>query len=174
VIESFVKLDLAGKISEILYLPDAYEFTQGFMNQALFCPRRTDGKSLIEQVIIDDDIGSHSVSPHCVYDAYHTHQGCFVNMNVVDGFVDRVPGLPFACHKGGEGGSGSRSIPENILLDLSKKFEQNLFSGPRHILEWNERVRPILDDYVKEMKAKNLPGEEALKFAQDYLKANQK
>ena len=135
VIESFVKLDLAGKIREILYLPDAYEFTQGFMNQALFCPRRTDGKSRIEQVIIDDDIGSHSVSPHCVYDAYHTHQGCLVNMNVVDGFVDRVPGLPFACHKGGEGGSGSRSIPENILLDLSKKFEQNLFSGPRHVLE---------------------------------------
>jgi hypothetical protein len=39
---------------------------------------------------------------------------------------------------------------------------------------WNERIRPILDDYVKEMKGKNLPGEEALKFAQDYLNANQK
>jgi hypothetical protein len=36
-------------------------------------------------------------------------------------------------------------------------------------VRWNERVRPILDDYVKDMKAKNLPGEEALKFAQDYL-----
>ena len=41
-------------------------------------------------------------------------------------------------------------------------------------VRWNERVKPILDEYVKEMKAKNLHGEEALKFAQDYLKANQK
>jgi len=37
-------------------------------------------------------------------------------------------------------------------------------------VRWNERVKPILDDYVKDMKAKNLPGEEALKFAQDYLR----
>jgi hypothetical protein len=73
VIEPFVKLDLAGKIREILYLPDAYEFTKGFMNQALLGPRRTDGKRLIEQVIINDDIGSHGVSPHCVYDTHDTH-----------------------------------------------------------------------------------------------------
>jgi TRAP-type C4-dicarboxylate transport system substrate-binding protein len=33
-------------------------------------------------------------------------------------------------------------------------------------------MKPILDDYVKAMKAKNLPGAEALKFCQDYIKAN--
>jgi len=55
-------------------------------------------------------------------------------------------------------GKGMKFIP------LSKQEE----------VRWNERVKPILDDYVKDMKAKNLPGEEALKFAQDYLKANQK
>lgn len=40
--------------------------------------------------------------------------------------------------------------------------------------QWSAKLRPILDDYVKAMKAKNLPGDEALKFCQDYLKANQK
>ena len=34
-------------------------------------------------------------------------------------------------------------------------------------------VAPILADYVAEMKAKGLPGEEALKFCQDFLKQSQ-
>jgi TRAP-type C4-dicarboxylate transport system substrate-binding protein len=36
-----------------------------------------------------------------------------------------------------------------------------------------QRMKPILDDYVKMTKAKGLPGDEALKFVQDYLKAHQ-
>lgn len=39
---------------------------------------------------------------------------------------------------------------------------------------WAAKVRPILDEYVKNMKGKGLPGQEALKFCQDYLKAHQK
>jgi TRAP-type C4-dicarboxylate transport system substrate-binding protein len=39
---------------------------------------------------------------------------------------------------------------------------------------WAERLRPILDDYVKDMKSKGLPGEEALKFCLDFLRAQQK
>jgi hypothetical protein len=33
-----------------------------------------------------------------------------------------------------------------------------------------KKVRPTLDEYVKTTKAKNLPGDEALKFSLDYLK----
>ncbi|MGB4223889.1 MAG: TRAP transporter substrate-binding protein [Syntrophorhabdus sp.] len=36
-----------------------------------------------------------------------------------------------------------------------------------------QRMKPILDDYVKMTKAKGLPGDEALKFVQDYLKTHQ-
>jgi len=36
-----------------------------------------------------------------------------------------------------------------------------------------QRMKPILDDYVKMTKAKGLPGDEALKFVQDYLKSHQ-
>jgi TRAP-type C4-dicarboxylate transport system substrate-binding protein len=39
---------------------------------------------------------------------------------------------------------------------------------------WAERLRPILDDYVKDMKSKGLPGDEALKFCLDFLKTHQK
>ncbi|NLW36527.1 MAG: TRAP transporter substrate-binding protein [Syntrophorhabdus aromaticivorans] len=39
---------------------------------------------------------------------------------------------------------------------------------------WAAKVRPLLDEYVANMKAKNLPGDQALKFCLDYLKANQK
>lgn len=39
---------------------------------------------------------------------------------------------------------------------------------------WAARVKPIIGEYVKTMKAKNLPGEEALNFCLNYLKKNQK
>lgn len=39
---------------------------------------------------------------------------------------------------------------------------------------WVDKMKPILDDYVKTCKAKGLPGDEALKFCQDYLRANDK
>lgn len=38
---------------------------------------------------------------------------------------------------------------------------------------WAKAVRPLLDGYVGEMKAKGLPGEEALNFCLDYIKKNQ-
>jgi TRAP-type C4-dicarboxylate transport system substrate-binding protein len=40
------------------------------------------------------------------------------------------------------------------------------------VAETAKKMQPILDDYVKMAKAKGLPGDEALKFAQDFLKKN--
>ena len=42
----------------------------------------------------------------------------------------------------------------NKMLPLSKEEDA----------KWAAKVRPLLDGYVKDMKAKGLPGEEALKF----------
>jgi len=39
---------------------------------------------------------------------------------------------------------------------------------------WAKAVEPVLDDYVKMTKEKGLPGDQVLKFVQDYLKKNQK
>jgi len=41
---------------------------------------------------------------------------------------------------------------------------------PEEEAKMKERMKPILDAYVKSMKEKGLPGEEALKWCQDYLK----
>ena len=35
-----------------------------------------------------------------------------------------------------------------------------------------QKMKPILDDYVKMAKSKGLPGAEALKFCEDFLKKN--
>ena len=40
--------------------------------------------------------------------------------------------------------------------------------------KWAAKVKPLLDQYVQDSKAKGVPGAEALKFCQDYIKANQK
>lgn len=39
---------------------------------------------------------------------------------------------------------------------------------------WKKAVQPVLDSYVKMTKEQGLPGDEVLKFAQDYLKKNPK
>ena len=35
-----------------------------------------------------------------------------------------------------------------------------------------EKMKPILEDYVKMTKSKGLPGDEALKFCQEFLQKN--
>jgi TRAP-type C4-dicarboxylate transport system substrate-binding protein len=52
----------------------------------------------------------------------------------------------------------------NKITTLSKEEEA----------KWVEKAQPIFDDYVKKMKEKGLPGDEALKFARDYLKPYRK
>jgi TRAP-type C4-dicarboxylate transport system substrate-binding protein len=44
--------------------------------------------------------------------------------------------------------------------------------SPEEDARWAQKVRPLLDDYVKNSNAKGLPGAEALKFCLDFLKAN--
>jgi TRAP-type C4-dicarboxylate transport system substrate-binding protein len=58
--------------------------------------------------------------------------------------------------------------------DFTIKLGNKIISLSREENErWAKAVSPILDDYVNSMKAKNLPGEEVLKFCLDYLKKNQ-
>ncbi len=45
-------------------------------------------------------------------------------------------------------------------------------ASPEEVRISAERMKPILEAYVKDMKAKGLPGEEALKFCQDYIKTH--
>jgi TRAP-type C4-dicarboxylate transport system substrate-binding protein len=50
----------------------------------------------------------------------------------------------------------------NQLIPLSKQEDER----------WAGLVAPILGNYVEKMKGKGLPGDEALKFCQDWLKKN--
>ena len=52
----------------------------------------------------------------------------------------------------------------NQIVSLSKEEEQR----------WVNACNPLYDEYLGSMKSKGLPGEEALKFCQEYLKQNQK
>jgi TRAP-type C4-dicarboxylate transport system substrate-binding protein len=51
----------------------------------------------------------------------------------------------------------------NQIIALSKEEDE----------KWAKLVRPILDEYVANMKAKNLPGDEAVKFCLEELKKYQ-
>jgi TRAP-type C4-dicarboxylate transport system substrate-binding protein len=55
---------------------------------------------------------------------------------------------------------------------FAQKGGKTIMLSKEENARWSARLRPILDEYVKDMKAKGLPGDEALKFCLDYLKAN--
>jgi TRAP-type C4-dicarboxylate transport system substrate-binding protein len=57
---------------------------------------------------------------------------------------------------------------------LEKKGNKVIVISKEENDRWAVLMKPILDDYVKASKAKGLPGDEALKFCQDYLTANDK
>jgi TRAP-type C4-dicarboxylate transport system substrate-binding protein len=51
----------------------------------------------------------------------------------------------------------------NTIIALSKEEEER----------WAERMKGTFDDYLRDTKKRNLPGEEALRFCRDFLKTNQ-
>lgn len=60
---------------------------------------------------------------------------------------------------------------EGVQFAVSKGAKVNRIP-PQEVEITKERMKPILDDYVKSMKKLGLSGEESLKFLQDWLKAN--
>jgi TRAP-type transport system periplasmic protein len=55
-----------------------------------------------------------------------------------------------------------------------KKGEKIISLSKEEEAKWVEKAEPLFDEYVKKMKEKGLPGEEALKFVRDYLKPYRK
>ncbi len=53
-----------------------------------------------------------------------------------------------------------------------KKGNKIVILSKEENAKWAAKVRPVIDEYVAGLKAKGLPGEEALKFCLDYLKKN--
>jgi TRAP-type C4-dicarboxylate transport system substrate-binding protein len=58
--------------------------------------------------------------------------------------------------------------------ELLKKGGKIITLSKEDNAAWVEKMKPILDEYVSASKAKGLPGDQALKSCQDYLKANDK
>ena len=58
--------------------------------------------------------------------------------------------------------------------ELLKKGGRIITLSEADNAQWREKMKPILSNYVASTKAKGLPGDQALKFCQDYLSANDK
>jgi TRAP-type C4-dicarboxylate transport system substrate-binding protein len=56
---------------------------------------------------------------------------------------------------------------------VAKKNHKVTTPDAQEQAKWVAAVKPLLDDYISRTKAKGLPGEESVKFCQDWLKANQ-
>lgn len=60
-------------------------------------------------------------------------------------------------------------------MDFARKRGKKIITlSKEEDARWAAAVKPLLDEYVKAAKAKGLPGDEALKFCLDYVKAHQK
>jgi TRAP-type C4-dicarboxylate transport system substrate-binding protein len=66
------------------------------------------------------------------------------------------------------------SIDEEGKAWILKRGNKISRLSPEEMNKWVVKVEPIFDEYVKNMKAKGLPGAEVLKFARDYLETHTK
>ena len=64
-------------------------------------------------------------------------------------------------------------LDKSALEFITKKGNKVISLPAEEQERWVKAVRPLLDDYVNRMKAKGLPGDEALKFCLERLKALQ-
>jgi TRAP-type transport system periplasmic protein len=55
------------------------------------------------------------------------------------------------------------SAKKHTFINLSREEEER----------WRQRIQPLYDEFIKEKSAKGLPAAEAIKFCQDWAKANQ-
>jgi TRAP-type C4-dicarboxylate transport system substrate-binding protein len=55
---------------------------------------------------------------------------------------------------------------KDLMISMKKKI---VSLSKEEDARWAKQVQPILDEYVKTTKAKGLPGDQVLKFAQDFL-----
>ena len=61
------------------------------------------------------------------------------------------------------------SEARDFLVKSGHKFVK---ATPEDEAKMRQRMQPILDKYVSDMKAKGLPGAEALKFCLDFVKSH--
>jgi TRAP-type C4-dicarboxylate transport system substrate-binding protein len=65
-------------------------------------------------------------------------------------------------------------IDESGKQFILKRGNQITKLSPQESARWEKLAAPVFDEYLKNMKAKGLPGDEVLKFARDYLKQHRK
>jgi TRAP-type C4-dicarboxylate transport system substrate-binding protein len=53
-----------------------------------------------------------------------------------------------------------------------KKGQKIIQLTPEESARWVAKAQPMFDKYVQKTKEKGLPGDQVLKFARDFLKAN--
>jgi TRAP-type transport system periplasmic protein len=63
-----------------------------------------------------------------------------------------------------------KEIDASAFEIMTKAGHKFTIAGPDEVAKMKEKMRPMIDNYIKEMKTKGLPGEEAVKFLQDYVK----
>jgi len=65
-------------------------------------------------------------------------------------------------------------IDKSGLEFVKKRGNKIIALSKEEDARWRAAVRPVIENYIKSIKAKGLPGDEAVKFCLDYLKAGQK
>jgi TRAP-type C4-dicarboxylate transport system substrate-binding protein len=115
-------------------------------------------------------------STECYGAAYST--AFFVAMNK-DKWNALPPGIRETIEKVNAEWIGKTGKSWDTMDKAGKSFtigkgNQIIALTPEENTKWSQAVQPILDEYVKNMKDKNLPGDEALGFCQDFLKQHSK
>jgi TRAP-type C4-dicarboxylate transport system substrate-binding protein len=66
------------------------------------------------------------------------------------------------------------SMDQESIKESGAKKHTFITLGKEEEERWRQRIQPLYDEFIKEKTAKGLPAADAIKFCQDWAKANQK
>jgi len=118
-IVALVKLDRAGKFSQILSFSQMHEFSKRFVDKLLFRFRLADGEGFTYQIIVQNNIGSHGCPPYTL----HTHYNRSVSPGQLDFFYLNSDNKDM---KSTLSGRGQMTIPKRIREQLGLRPGQEL------------------------------------------------
>jgi TRAP-type C4-dicarboxylate transport system substrate-binding protein len=66
------------------------------------------------------------------------------------------------------------NVDTESIAKLKKDGHTFIELSPQEDARWAERMKPVFEDYVKAVKERGLPGDEAVRWVRDYLKNHDK
>jgi TRAP-type transport system periplasmic protein len=148
-------------------MPESYDALSRGVVDAILCPFEA-----MKGFRLGEVVGFHTLSYSTAYTSAHfvvMNKGKWNAISPADQKIIEKINEEFIEREG----KAWDEIDKEAIEVVKAKGNKIIPLSNEESARWANAVKPLFDEFVKEMQAKGLPGDEVLKFCVDYLKTNQ-